>query len=107
MGTATPPPPRSAGSPAPQLVARERELGDLAEILAGDGDHAAALVLVGEPGIGKTSLWEEGVALGRARGRRVLSARTSEAETGLPFAAVIDLFDGVTDEDLAALPSPQ
>ena len=30
----------------------------------------------------------------------MLSARASEAEAGLPFAAVIDLLDGVTDEEL-------
>ncbi len=77
------------------------------EYVAGEGVHAAALVLEGEPGIGKTSLWELGLARGEERGLRVLSTRASEAETGLPFAAVIDLLDGVTDEDLAGVPAPQ
>ncbi|MGZ5399212.1 MAG: AAA family ATPase, partial [Nocardioides sp.] len=108
MGNATPPPQRRTDAPTPQpLVARERELGDVAEFLAGEGVHPAALVLEGEPGIGKTSLWERGVALGSERGLRVLSARASETETGLPFAAVIDLLDAVTEEELSALPSPQ
>ena len=108
MGNAPPPSPRAATVPArQQLVAREQELSDVAEFLAWEGGHPAALVLEGEPGIGKTSLWERGVALGEERGLRVLSARASETETGLPFAAVIDLLDGVTDDELAGLPPPQ
>jgi DNA-binding CsgD family transcriptional regulator len=96
------------GRPAAQpLVARERELAEVAEVLAGGAVHPTALVLEGEPGIGKTSLWEWGVAHAADRGFRVLAARAGAAEAGLPFAAVIDLLDTVTGEDLAALPAPQ
>ena len=66
-----------------------------------------ALVLTGGPGIGKTTLWEAGVAAARERGLRVLSARASGAEARLSFAALIDLLDGVGGEELAALPAPQ
>ncbi len=38
---------------------------------------------------------------------RVLSARPSGAEAQLSFATLIDLFDGVDTEELAALPAPQ
>jgi len=108
MGPPPPPPVRGASaSGAQSLVGRERELGEIAGLLSGEGAHPAVLVLEGEAGIGKTSLWEAGLALGAEHGRRVLSARASEAETGLPFAAVIDLLDGVAEEDLAALPPPQ
>ncbi len=91
--------------PPPPLVGREQELRQVAELVA--GGHPRVLVLEGEPGIGKTSLWEAGLALGAERGHRVLTARASEAENGLPFAAVIDLLDGVRDEELAPLPPPQ
>ena len=37
----------------------------------------------------------------------MLVARGSGAEAGLPFAALIDLFDGVASEELAAVPAPQ
>jgi DNA-binding NarL/FixJ family response regulator len=89
------------------LVAREAELGVIGELVRRRDQRASALVLSGEPGVGKTSLWERGVALGAEHGLRVLTARASGAETGLPFAALIDLFDGVLDEELASLPRPQ
>jgi DNA-binding CsgD family transcriptional regulator len=90
------------------LVARDAELEAVRRSLAGDPDRAVrALVLEGAPGIGKTSLWEQGVAWAREQGMRVLVARSSEAETGLPFAALIDLFDEVTSEELDGVPAPQ
>ena len=52
-------------------------------------------MLVGEPGIGKTTLWEAGIAAAREQGLRVLAARPSGAEARLSFAALIDLLDGV------------
>jgi hypothetical protein len=108
MGNGTPPPDGTTNRFVSQLLfARERELEAVSGLLSGHAIPATALVLEGEPGIGKTSLWERGTALGHELGLRVLSARASGAETGLPFAAVIDLLDGVTDEELDALPPPQ
>jgi DNA-binding CsgD family transcriptional regulator len=95
------------GPAAAPLVARDRELAAVSDAVTGARGSAAALILEGEPGIGKTSLWERGVSLGRQVGLRVLLSRASAAETGLPFAALIDLFDGVTAEELAGLPPPQ
>ena len=87
------------------LVGREDELEAVGALLA--DDSPAALVLEGEPGIGKTTLWEHGTALARERGFRVLTARASGAETEMPFAALIDLLDGVTGAQLATVPRPQ
>ncbi|HET9997894.1 MAG TPA: AAA family ATPase, partial [Nocardioides sp.] len=89
------------------LVAREGELEAIRALLRGDRADARALVLEGDPGVGKTSLWERGVAWAREDGRRVLVARASEDEGGLPFAGLIDLFDAVTSEELGAVPAPQ
>ncbi|WP_243057200.1 AAA family ATPase [Nocardioides sp. SR21] len=94
----------STATVAAPLVGRDGEL-ELIQALLADGRQA--LVLEGVPGVGKTSLWEHGVAQGRDRGMRVLVARASGAETGLPGGALIDLMDGVTSADLAALPAPQ
>jgi DNA-binding CsgD family transcriptional regulator len=107
MGTVTPRPHGTdALAPLP-LIARERELGEISELLSRKDVRPAALVLEGEPGIGKTSLWETGRALGHQQGLRVLWTMASEAEAGLPFAAVIDLLDVVTDDELDPLPPPQ
>src|SRR6266576_2176135 len=81
------------------LVGRETELALLDEFLA-SVDGPRAFVLVGGPGIGKTFLWEAGVGAARRRGLRVLAARGSGAETGLSFAALIDLLDRVGPDEL-------
>ncbi|HET9507251.1 MAG TPA: AAA family ATPase, partial [Gaiellaceae bacterium] len=88
------------------IVGREGELQALEQFLASDRSPRA-FVLTGGPGIGKTTLWDSGVELGRERGLRVLTARASGADTKLSFAVLIDLLDGVGDEELATLPPPQ
>jgi DNA-binding CsgD family transcriptional regulator/tetratricopeptide (TPR) repeat protein len=94
---------RTSSEQGEHIVGRESELALLDEFIA-SVDSPRAFVLTGEPGIGKTSLWELGVAAARRRGLRVLAARGSGAETRLSFAALIDLLDGVGLDDLA---SPQ
>jgi DNA-binding CsgD family transcriptional regulator len=89
-----------------RIVGREAELTALDAFLR-DVGSPRAFVLTGQPGIGKTALWETGVELARGRGVRVLSARGSGAETLLSSAALIDLFDGVGRDELAGLPPPQ
>jgi DNA-binding CsgD family transcriptional regulator len=87
------------------IVGREPELEALRLFVEGD---PYALVLAGGPGFGKTTLWEAGIAAARERRVRVLSARPSEAEAQLSFAALIDLLDQVDAEELdGLLPAPQ
>ena len=88
------------------VIGREAELAVLSDF-AGIGARNRALVLAGEAGIGKTTLWEAGIELARDRGLRVLLARPSGAEAGLSFAALIDLFEGVDVGALAGVPAPQ
>ena len=87
-------------------VGRERELEAVLELL-GDGSSPHALVLTGEPGIGKTTLWDAVIAAAPTRGLRVLATRAGEAEARLSFVGLADLLDDVASEELAALPSPQ
>ncbi len=91
---------------ATPIVGREPELSALDAFLASDA-RPRALLLTGGPGIGKTTLWDAAVEAGRQRGLRVLAARASDADTQLSFAALIDLLDGVDDEELATLPPPR
>jgi len=52
-------------------VGRAPELAALDEFLGG-GTGLRALVLTGEPGIGKTTLWEAAIDAARERGIRVV-----------------------------------
>jgi len=88
------------------LVARDAELAVIAGVLDQEPAPVQALVLEGEPGVGKTSLWEQALVGAQDRGLRVLSARASASETELPFAGMIDLLDGVRIEELG-MPAPQ
>jgi DNA-binding CsgD family transcriptional regulator/tetratricopeptide (TPR) repeat protein len=89
------------------LIGRSSELARFPPFLDSLTVGAAALVLEGEPGIGKTSLWSAGVTAGRERGYQVLSYRAAEAEMQLPFVALGDLLGGLPGELLAPLPAPQ
>src|SRR6478752_1434120 len=89
------------------LVGRGPELAVVEELLGEAEPSLAALEVVGEPGIGKTTVWQEAVRRGEARGLRVLAARPAESEARLAFAALADLLETVGDEILALLPPPQ
>ena len=86
------------------VIGREDEVAVLANFLAAGRDTSEALVLDGEAGIGKSTLWLAGVEHARAQGLRVLSSRPAEAERGLAHAGLGDLFEDVLDEVLPALP---
>ncbi len=73
------------------LVGREDELARLDSYLADIQTTGNAIVLVGDPGAGKSSLQSEMISLARRRGFDVLNARGSEAETYLPFACLHQL----------------
>jgi DNA-binding CsgD family transcriptional regulator len=89
-----------------QPVGREDELAQVVAFV-GDVGGPGALVLEGEAGIGKTTLWREGVAAAERAGHAVLRASPSEAETDLAFAAAADLLMPVADEALEELPDVQ
>lgn len=90
-----------------EIVSRE-ELASLhAFIDAPKPGGAAALVLEGEAGIGKSTLWLAGVEHARTKGIRVFSSQPAEAERGLSHAGLGDLFDDLLDEVLPALSGPR
>lgn len=67
----------------------------------------AALLIEGEAGIGKTTLWLATLEQAAARGFRVLSARAAEAESVLAYTTLADLLDEVDAGTWADLPGPQ
>jgi DNA-binding CsgD family transcriptional regulator len=70
-------------------------------------ERPRAIAIVGEPGIGKTTVWQAAVEHARARGARLLIARPTESEARLAFAGLADLLTDVSDELFARLPEPQ
>src|SRR4051812_9825705 len=92
---------------ASEIVGREAELAALKAFVEQAEEGPAALVLEGEPGIGKSTLWLAGVEHARGQGMRVLSSRPAEAERGLAHAGLGDLFEDVLDDVLPALSAPR
>ena len=72
---------------APELAALEGLLDEL------DRNHAGAVALVGEPGIGKTRLVTELGVRAEARGLLVLRGSASELERDLPLSVFVDALD--------------
>ena len=76
------------------LVGRARELERVGVLLGALDDGArSALLLAGEPGIGKTRLLCELSELARSRGHLVLQGRATEMERDLPFGVFVDALD--------------
>ena len=67
----------------------------------------SALVILGEPGIGKTTMWGEAVRLARLEGWYVLSCQPRPSDAGLPNVGLTDLLRPVPDETFEGLPIPQ
>ena len=77
------------------------------DFLAAAAIEPSALLIEGEPGIGKTTLWLTAVEQARDRGFRVLSARAAAAESVLAYTSLADLFDCVDAAAWSDLPAPQ
>ena len=92
---------------ARHLVGRDDELGTVVGFLDAREQLPRAIVLRGEAGIGKTTLWLAGIDDAAARGYRILSSRPSEAETGFSFAGLADLLGPVAGDVLPELPPIQ
>jgi DNA-binding CsgD family transcriptional regulator len=90
-----------------EIVGREEELASLHAFVSEARGGPAGLVIEGDAGIGKSTLWLAGVEHARAQGLRVLSSRPAEAERGLAHAGLGDLFDDVLDDVLPALSLPR
>jgi DNA-binding CsgD family transcriptional regulator len=90
-----------------EIIGRDAELSVVQAFLDRPVEGLKALVLEGEPGIGKSTLWEAGVAAARERSFRVLVSRPAETERALPNVVLGDLFGDTAPEVLATLPAPR
>jgi DNA-binding CsgD family transcriptional regulator len=92
---------------AGDVIGRESELAILNRFLDSIPTGPSALLLSGDPGIGKTTVWQDGLAGALERRYRTLSCGPVEAETRLSYAALGDLLEPVLEEALPAVPEPQ
>ena len=98
--------PQSLPSGTDSVVGREPELAEIDEFLT-QTSPPAALVLAGPAGIGKTTLWQAGVAAAREADHGVLVSRPLESDVTVSLAGLSDLLEGVVDEVAEELPGPQ
>ncbi|MDX6727391.1 MAG: hypothetical protein QOK49_2196 [Baekduia sp.] len=89
------------------VVGRDPEIERVERFVTTARPAPGFLLLEGEAGIGKTTLWELGVAAARAAGWRVLTASPADGERGLAFAGLTDLLAEDADTVLPRLPEPQ
>lgn len=92
------------GPSVPGLVGRVPEQAAIARFIDSISAGAAALVLRGDAGVGKTTLWLHGRDLATRTGR-VLSCRPAELDTKLSYSGLADLFDGLDRETSALTPA--
>jgi len=76
---------------AHSLLGRNRELTTLASLIGQIAEHGGSLVVLGEPGVGKSALLQAAARLGRATGLQVLETTGVECEARLPFAGLHQL----------------
>src|SRR2546423_15126884 len=93
---------RDAAGP---LLGRDAETELLMSLLGGVGSSGGALVLRGEPGIGKSRLLAEAAALARERDITVLSTTGVQSEARLPFAGLHQLLRPVRARATDLLPA--
>lgn len=88
-------------------IGRAPELAVVAAFLDAVPAGPIGLLVEGEAGIGKTTLWRAAVAAAAERGDRVVSATAVEHESDLPFVVLRDLLEPVAGDAVAGLPAAQ
>lgn len=94
----------NAMSDASQPVAEDPQV---AGFLSAAASAPTGLIIEGDAGIGKTTLWLSLLHTADTLGFRMLTARVGQAESVMAFAALADLLAEVSDEHFAALPPLQ
>ena len=89
------------------IAGRDGELASLRDFVESISRGAVALVLEGEAGMGKTTLWRAAVEEAEKLELVVLRTQPVESEATLSFAGVGDLLDPVLDVALEGLPAVQ
>jgi DNA-binding CsgD family transcriptional regulator len=92
---------------AVQAVRRRAVDQAVVDFLSAVPEAPSALVIEGDAGIGKTTLWLNTLDRARERGFVVLASRAVASESVLAYAALADLLSDVDESIWADLPAPQ
>ena len=88
-------------------IVRATEWRRVQDFIIEEGHSPSVLVIEGEAGAGKSTLWRYGVELAAGRGDQVLRSDPSENEYDLAFAGLSDLLAEVLPNMGPAIPPPQ
>lgn len=98
---------RQVADSVPQPALRTVDAAAVSTLLDDASTAPAGLVISGDAGIGKTTLWSSALRGAADRGFRVLSARGDPGEVRLAFAALADLLADVEQDVIELLPPVQ
>jgi len=90
-----------------RVLSREVESRAVDEFLASVPSGPAALVIEGEAGIGKTTVWLAASEKAELAGFRVLSTRAAAAESVLAYSSLATLLGDLDELAITELPPPQ
>ena len=96
---------RAIDGEATAIIGRDGERASIERAL--DGPRPVALIVEGEAGIGKTTLWSFALDVARERGERIVAWRASSAERELAFGALMGLLDGLGGRAFDGLAGPR
>lgn len=88
------------------LLGREAEMRILAQTLDNIGERGAALLIRGDPGVGKSSILAAAKRLAIEKHLSILSVTGVQSETNLPFAGLLELVRPALDR-IGGLPEAQ
>jgi DNA-binding CsgD family transcriptional regulator len=89
------------------VIGRDAELHKVMELIHGLAAGPTALIMRGEPGIGKTTLWQAAMDYARRSSYTVLSSRPGAADAELAYVGLGDLLADVPEDVVTRLAGPQ
>jgi hypothetical protein len=89
-----------------EVVGRGSELERLSRLIDGAFEDGGALMVIGDPGIGKSTLLQAAADHADAAGFLVLATTGVESEAALPYAGLYELFRPALN-GIDALPTAQ